>query len=345
MKKIICLFVMVMLVSGCASVGHIAKDEDGWSLIGKTYYTKFNIWYKSTGKIYSAGVHMGEILPAGTEVRVDNYDFGNKNVDYKGYICFKSIGASIKLTSVGGFILAHNPRSPSIGWVELLDRYFSKQTITEEFNKFTEIEKQNIKDGKVVEGMSKEAVLMAWGYPLENLTYDLSLNAWEYRISGRRDSIVIYFVNNRINSIFMFDSLTLAQAKKTAAREMSGSYENIYSACKTVFVDRGYVIKEKDKDAGLIVAVLDARTAKKNRLAQPSKVGKIISFHIMKSVGFTNVELHCIVNKINDTISKVIIWDNGRYYPKDSRNNVRLLSRIRYYDKIFSEIAKELKGN
>ena len=44
MKKTIVLSILVILASRCAFAGHIAKDEDGWSLIDKTYYTKFNIW-------------------------------------------------------------------------------------------------------------------------------------------------------------------------------------------------------------------------------------------------------------------------------------------------------------
>jgi len=51
------------------------------------------------------------------------------------------------------------------------------------YSKFNGEEKENIKKGTIAEGMSKEAVLMAYGYPPSHRTAALASDEWAYWIA------------------------------------------------------------------------------------------------------------------------------------------------------------------
>jgi hypothetical protein len=83
----------------------------------------------------------------------------------------------------------------------LQHRYFADQNPlqTDVYQRFTQVEKDAIRDGKIVKGMSKEAVLMDYGYPPSHRTVSLELNAWTYWIDSR--SFEVDFVNDRVSEI------------------------------------------------------------------------------------------------------------------------------------------------
>lgn len=58
-------------------------------------------------------------------------------------------------------------------------------------------ELQAIKEGKLVVGMSKAAVIMAYGYPPEHRTPSLESNTWIYWIDRFRNKAILFDENNR----------------------------------------------------------------------------------------------------------------------------------------------------
>ena len=143
------------------SSGAAAQDEGG------QLYTAYNIWYEQPQKVWSTGYQKGRLLPAGTAVKdvkktKKNFSFTDPSTD-------------VRYTIV--FYRSHHPEKTID---DIYDRFFTDKTFEELTEGFTKEEVEAIKAGKLVNGMSKEAVLVDFGYPPEIATPSLKLNGWQY---------------------------------------------------------------------------------------------------------------------------------------------------------------------
>jgi hypothetical protein len=139
MKRIISLFVLMLLVSGCvAKHGGLTSAEAAIaaSARGQAYYTLANIWYLENRPTTSHNLHMGTMIPVGTKV-----------------IIKRCSGAQIKFSdnpdTIYTLVLS---RKSTISLMEYFDRYFSKEDPMENggiFFRFTKAEQNNIKKGTV----------------------------------------------------------------------------------------------------------------------------------------------------------------------------------------------------
>lgn len=183
------------IFSGCAGnpsgKADLAKNSNIVSTNpeGKTYFTKVNIWFEKPEKIFSTNYHVGIILPVGTKVIIQSY--GN---------------AKIRFTDEGAktaYTLVYVPKHGAMTTEEFFDRYFSEKNVTAEggeLYKFTQEEQDNIKKGTIAEGMCREAVLMAYGYPPKHRTPDLSNDSWTYW-KNRFNTVVLTFKDNKVQAI------------------------------------------------------------------------------------------------------------------------------------------------
>ncbi len=134
---------------------------------GKSYYTRVNIWYQVPERIFSTNYHVGSILPAGSLIKAVKVG--------KDYILFSDEkGITYKIT----YMAQHSTGTMA----SFLAATFSEENILagEEYKKLSEMEKGNISKGIIAEGMSKPAVLMAYGYPPSHRTQSTDMNAWTY---------------------------------------------------------------------------------------------------------------------------------------------------------------------
>jgi len=148
-------------------------------VIGGDYFTKVNLWYEHPEKIYSTNYHVGQILPVGTAVKVQNIG--------KNFIQFRNDkGLSFKLL----YNAKHNPG----GLSAYLDTVFSSENVLigRDYRKFSKAEKDNISKGVVAEGMRKPAVIMAYGLPPSHKTSSTDSNSWIYWLN-RFKSITVTF--------------------------------------------------------------------------------------------------------------------------------------------------------
>ncbi len=163
-KHTLIMLLAVSLTLLFAAFAYAEKD-----VAGKTFYTMANIWYEHPDKIYSTNYHRGAILPAGTKVTIKNVDPDEiKFTDDKG-LDYKIV-----------FVKKHHPDTTA--W-DYFDRYFSESNpmgAGAASQKFTESEKKSIEAGVIKEGMSKAAVLMAYGYPPGIKTPSLKSDIWVY---------------------------------------------------------------------------------------------------------------------------------------------------------------------
>jgi len=155
----------------------------------KTYYTNINIWVEYPKDILSTNFHRGTMIPAGTKVQI-TYCRGVK-------IKFISEDEGVTYT------LVHSRRHSSIKLQEVFKRYFSEDDVMARggsFRKLKKSEKENVKDGVIDIGMSKDAVLIAYGYPPTHVTPSLHSNVWTYWESRAR-RIIVHFKDDKVFQI------------------------------------------------------------------------------------------------------------------------------------------------
>jgi len=135
---------------------------------GEIYFTKVNIWYETPKRVYSTNYHKGKMLPVGTEIEI-----------------IKPKGKKIRFLNAetGELLYLHHIRKyTQVTTQDLLSRYFSETSVLEDeaYRKFTKKEKDAIANGRIEKGMSKEAVIMAYGYPPTHQTPFLEDSVWTF---------------------------------------------------------------------------------------------------------------------------------------------------------------------
>jgi len=167
---------------------------------GKTFYTTANIWYERRDQIDSTNYHKGAVLPIGTKI-TEVFD-GPTTPDsplgiqtFNRFIRFDDeTGQSYKLI----FISRHASAGISV-W-DLFRQYFSENNPMGEegaFRSLTAEEQKNVMAGKIADGMSKTAVIMAYGYPPGHRTPSLKLDKWIYW-ENRFKTRTVYFSDDKV---------------------------------------------------------------------------------------------------------------------------------------------------
>lgn len=183
-----CLVVLCLSLFFCAGILYILTPVVAAG--SDSYFTKVNIWYEEPSKIFATNYHKGAIIPVGTEV--SNVKIGAKSISFtaQGFD-----GISFSIINV--------PKHTLTTTKQIFDNYFTKEDIKSKlgiFSKFSIHEKKNIEKGEISANMSKEAVIMSYGYPPKHKTADLNSNNWYYWLN-RFVAIQVVFKNNKIASI------------------------------------------------------------------------------------------------------------------------------------------------
>ncbi len=181
-KVIISLVLMFVLALACSSL-YAA------SFSGKTYYTRTNIWYEKANDILSTNYHRGAILPIGTKVSIHNIN--NRRIQF-------TPDGSTQM-----FAIINDKKTNTIGIEELFNRYFSTEPVeigTGDYYQASEADRENIKSGTIALGMSKKAVLMAYGYPPTHRTPLLTSNIWYYWYA-RLHKVNVFFKDDKVFKI------------------------------------------------------------------------------------------------------------------------------------------------
>jgi hypothetical protein len=190
--------IMVLAFSGAVLAGEQqagAGDKDGWSLSDveeKWFHTRVNIFYQKPRKIYSTNLHKGKTLPAGSKVKITF-----------------AAGREIEFEDGKGqtfiLILRKKHTVEEMTLREYFDQHFSSEDPLRKdgpYAGFTDSEQWNIKNGTIEKGMSRPAVLMAYGYPPSHETPSLKDDKWTYWAGSlRARPIHVYFKDGRVYRI------------------------------------------------------------------------------------------------------------------------------------------------
>ena len=136
---------------------------------GKTFYLQSNVWFESPLKINAINYHKGTMLRAGSRVRIDRMT--SRKIDF---VTLKN-GLEYRIL----FSSKYFPRTRIEEYARL---YFGTQNPLEspEYAGFSAIEKKGVEEGAIKKGMSRKAVLMAYGYPPRHRTRSIEEDTWSY---------------------------------------------------------------------------------------------------------------------------------------------------------------------
>jgi hypothetical protein len=183
---------VILILSLNLLAAHIFADSASYvkKYVKQEFYTAINMW-ATDGKILSTNYHVDTFIPAGSKVKVTD-------------IYVSQIGGNDKSTFT--FALAEDGRTFTfiyrtnfsvIPFKDVLARVFADKNVLAEPNDFTNLEKENIQAGTVAVGMSKKAVLVAYGYPPAHKTPKLEGNAWLYW-TNRFNRVLVSFKDDKV---------------------------------------------------------------------------------------------------------------------------------------------------
>lgn len=154
----ISIMLVALFYSGCGTKGLDIKPE----LQGKLY-TQSNMWVEKS-KIPSTNYARGVMLPVNTEIAISS--MGNKG------IVFTANGGTQEYTYIN--IVKHS----NLPTEELANKIFATKPVN--LTKISPQVKNAIKQGDVINGMTKQEVFISRGLPPAIGTLNLDSNVWKY---------------------------------------------------------------------------------------------------------------------------------------------------------------------
>lgn len=172
----------LMVVFGLSATAYAQKQ-----------YTAYNMWFEKPERLYAINYKAGNIIPAGTEVKDVQVGSGRKGIlRGRPMISFTTVkdGMTYAVEFQGKF---HPGLTP--------EDYAKKMFTDKDFAALTKgmsaAEVEAIKQGKLVVGMSRDAVLVSYGYPPEHVTPSLKNETWTYWMNRFRKKEVYFDKNGR----------------------------------------------------------------------------------------------------------------------------------------------------
>ena len=150
--------------------------------VGAEYYTRVNIWSEKNSEITARNYHVGAMIPVGTKVKITGYA-GDK-------IMFEIVKDGTACT------VLNDAKHTDVDLAGLFARYFAEKDVTAmfgAFRKFSKDDQAHIRNGEIVAGMTRDAVIMSYGYPPGFKTPSVAGNVWTYwNDKGHRKRIVTF---------------------------------------------------------------------------------------------------------------------------------------------------------
>lgn len=157
------------------------------------FYTAYNL-FAEHGHVYAINFQVGQMIPAGTPVEIrfiDDYSnspYGRAEPAQQVKFTTLTDGRSYTLF----FTDRYHPGQTIYDYVEKMftDKSFAEQTV----GKSPEVI-DAIRRGAVIPGMSKQEVILAYGYPPEHRTYSQNSNTWTYWTNRRKTKKICFDLN------------------------------------------------------------------------------------------------------------------------------------------------------
>jgi hypothetical protein len=168
----------VWALAGCA------VSNSGDQLVGRSeVYTLVNLHPDETRRrLYSVNYQQPGLIPLCTKVKIESVTSDE--------MTFQVVEDQRRYH----YIFHNSLRDPI---AKHLDKYFGPSCPARKIESLSEVDRAGIRQGRVLEGMSKDGVILAVGYPPEHVTPTLESNAWRYWMN-RFGTQVIHFVDGKV---------------------------------------------------------------------------------------------------------------------------------------------------
>lgn len=176
--------VLLLVLSGCAN-GLI--DRNGQDLMkSSSVVLKTNLHPDPIrSKLYTVNYLRSGLLPMCTPVEL--IELGGKRLVFKD-----------KTSGIQYYYDRHRSTADLANY--LLD-YFGTSCDKEKVKTMSKIDQEGITKGKVLKGMSKDAVTLAVGFPPKHQTHSLVRNEWRYWINRWKTMVVKFNDQGKVSSI------------------------------------------------------------------------------------------------------------------------------------------------
>jgi hypothetical protein len=156
----------------------LAADDDQVYFAQQTFYAE-------KGKYIATNYHVGTLIPINSRVKI--VDVGNNSMKIE----LPDLGnMEVKIENVNKYTQKTME--------EIKDRMFGMNQV--DLKKFPKDVQESIKSGQLVMGMTKQAVLLAYGYPPAHATPSTDMNQWTYW-KNRWNRIILDFDGDKLRSI------------------------------------------------------------------------------------------------------------------------------------------------
>ncbi|MFP4382001.1 MAG: hypothetical protein ACLFUS_15985 [Candidatus Sumerlaeia bacterium] len=156
------------------------------------HYLAHNMWYEKMDAVYSTNYKTGSIIPAGTKItsaEIEKHRWRNTPII--------QITTAEEQTFKIPFYEEHHS---GLTVEEYADRLITTKSLDEMTAGLPEEHVDAIKRGKLAKGMSKDTVLITWGYPPESQTFSLDNNRWIYNINRFRTTEIIFDESGKLKA-------------------------------------------------------------------------------------------------------------------------------------------------
>ncbi len=184
MKQAVVFMVAAVAAASFTGCG-AAKVEVPKNMTGSVY-TQVSMW-EEKGHVNAINYSVGRKIPANTEVKI--ISMSSKNIVFED-----SRHPGVKIS------LDNSEKHTQMNTVQLAAQYFDASKVN--VSKFSKAEQAFIIEfaGFYKKGISKEAMIVARGYPPKHETPDLKYDQWRYW-RNRWVSKNVNFENNKVKSL------------------------------------------------------------------------------------------------------------------------------------------------
>lgn len=141
---------------------------------GQPLYTAHSIWYEKADRVFAINYKKGTIIPAGSPAILDPR--GVRRGDSEIRFSVPAAGVSVTMHLQPKF-------APGVTIEALLGRTLTPKPWEQLIEGLEAREIESVRGAVVLTGISKRAVLAAYGYPPEHVTPTLEKPAWTYWIN------------------------------------------------------------------------------------------------------------------------------------------------------------------
>jgi uncharacterized protein YcfL len=178
---------LLLAIAGLAFVGCASKSvSEGVSVLedykGQSVYTQRNLWFQE-GVHETTNYHVSTMVPVNSRVTITETT---------------SELIVIKTSDGTDYTIVNIPEYTKEDIKAIYERYFGDTKV--DLSRFSAQQRRAIEKGMIKEGMSKEALLVARGYPPAHKTPSLDRNQWRYWKSAH-NSRVVFFDGDRVTRI------------------------------------------------------------------------------------------------------------------------------------------------